>query len=237
MKYLSRDNLEEIADKIVCAYKKLPQLSGQKIYRIDPIILCEQLLKLKIEYWHLSLDRSILGLTSFCEIGVEVFERDNSGAFYFLDGKTLLIESDLKARGSKGRHNFTIAHEAGHQICKMLYPNEYGAKPQNKLHFYKPSTSSKKSSAADWEEWQANTLASAILLPAQLIGQAMYIFGFGDKIHSLNRVFSPDIYERFSGMADFLGCSRSALAIRMKKLGLLEQEYLENPYGILDVEV
>ena len=37
-------------------------------------------------------------------------------------------------------------------------------------------------------------------------------------------------------MAEFLGVSKQAMAIRLKRLGLLKKEYLQNPYALADVE-
>jgi len=37
-------------------------------------------------------------------------------------------------------------------------------------------------------------------------------------------------------MARFLGVSKQALAIRLKRLGLMKKDYLQNPYTLADVE-
>jgi hypothetical protein len=37
-------------------------------------------------------------------------------------------------------------------------------------------------------------------------------------------------------MASFLGVSKTALAIRMKQLGLLENNHLDDPYCIVDID-
>ena len=37
-------------------------------------------------------------------------------------------------------------------------------------------------------------------------------------------------------MAEFLGVSKQAMAIRMKRLDLLKKDYLQNPYALADVE-
>ena len=87
----------------------------------------------------------------------------------------------------------------------------------------------------DWEEWQANTLAAAILLPKQIIERGMFLFGLGNRIECLNKIYYPAVFERYAALADFLGCSKKALAIRMKQLGLLEEEYLDNPFDLLTV--
>ena len=53
--------------------------------------MLEKVLGLTVEYMHLSYDGDILGLTSFGELGVQVFENDDEESFYFLDGKTVLV--------------------------------------------------------------------------------------------------------------------------------------------------
>lgn len=237
MKRLSRYDIEMIGERVLNTYRKLPEIQAQPLYRIDPEILVEKVLKLKLDYCHLSLDGSVLGLTSYKEIGVEIFDMADEECYYFLDGKTVLVEQELKRDITKqGRCNFTTAHEAAHQIFKMLFPKEYGiAAERQPLHFYKAYSETRKP-ITDWEEWQANTLAAAILLPQDLIGHAMYMFGLPERIKVLNRIYVPKVYEQFANMANFLGVSKTALAIRMKQLGLLEKEYLQNPHDFVNVE-
>lgn len=235
MKDLSRVDIKVIAEKIIKAYRELPEVKNKKIYRIEPELLLTKLLGLKIEYQHLSLDGSILGMTAFQEIGVEVFDEVDTDTYFFLDGKTVLVEKNLKQDTvQKGRFNFTMMHEGSHQIFKMLYPNNYGVKNAEQVHFYKINSERNKP-ISDWEEWQANTLASAILLPKDMILQGMFLFELGEKVKCLNKIYHPAVYEKFLALADFLGCSRTALAIRMKRLGLLEQEYLDNPHDYLAI--
>ena len=60
-------------------------------------------------------------------------------------------------------------------------------------------------------------------------------FGLSPKMHRLNRVFSPVEYEQFSKMAEYLNVSKTALAIRMTSLDLLEENHLGRPYDIASV--
>lgn len=103
-------------------------------------------------------------------MGVQVFEDDDNEAFFFLDGKTVLVEKDLNFDSKlKGRKNFTLMHEGSHQIFKMLFPNDYGVTQKSAgVHYYK-ANSERNKPISDWEEWQANTLGAAILLPENLI--------------------------------------------------------------------
>lgn len=165
MKHLSRFDIEAIAVKYVQAYMALPDVRNTQIYRIDPELLLEKVLGLNVEYQHLSYDGSILGMTSFTEMGVQVFEEDDNEAFFFLDGKTVLVEKDLNFDSKlKGRKNFTLMHEGSHQIFKMLFPNDYGVTQKSAgVHYYK-ANSERNKPISDWEEWQANTLGAAINL-------------------------------------------------------------------------
>ena len=88
---------------------------------------------------------------------------------------------------------------------------------------------------SEYKIWQANTLAAAILLPKCLIEKGMFLFGLGKKIECLNKIYYPAEYERYSALADFLGNSKKALAIRMKQLGLPDQKYLENPFDYMTI--
>lgn len=237
MKRLSRKEIEAIGTRVVDAYKKLPELQGKEIYRIEPELLIKSLLGLNIEYHHLSLNGRILGLTTpGNDVTVQIFDNNDEEEYFAFDGKTLLVERDLKEDISqKGRFNFCCVHEASHQIFAMLYPKEYGCQPNSdNLHYYM-SRSERRKPIDDWVEWQANVLTSSILLPEDLVGQAMQFFSLGDKIQVLNKVYYPRIYDRFCDMASFLGVSKTALAIRLKQLGRLEKDYLENPYALTDV--
>lgn len=146
MKHLSRFDIEAIADKYVQAYMALPDVRNTQIYRIDPELLLEKVLGLNVEYQHLSYDGSILGMTSFTEMGVQVFEDDDNEAFFFLDGKTVLVEKDLNFDSKlKGRKNFTLMHEGSHQIFKMLFPNDYGVTQKSAgVHYYKANSERNK---------------------------------------------------------------------------------------------
>ena len=195
----------------------LPDVRNTQIYRIDPELLLEKVLGLNVEYQHLSYDGSILGMTSFTEMGV-------------------LVEKDLNFDSKlKGRKNFTLMHEGSHQIFKMLFPHDYGVTQKSAGVHYCKANSERNKPISDWEEWQANTLGAAILLPENLIKQGMYLFSLGEKIECLNKIYYPSVYKRFDALADFLGCSKKALAIRMKQLGLLKKEYLDNPFDLVTV--
>lgn len=238
MKRLSRNDIEAIGDRVIRAYMKLPEIKGQAVYRIVPEVLAENLLGLKIDYQHLSFDGRILGLTSFESIGIKLPGDDGSDEVYYLDGKTILIERDLIEDVEQiGRRNFTIAHETSHQVLKMLFPSDYGTRPHEKPVHFCMANSVRNKPISDWEEWQSNALGSVLLLPKPIVEQAMDLFGVQGKIRILNRLFAREDHDRFVRMTELLGCSKTALAIRMKQLGYLGEDYLDDPYRLVNVEV
>lgn len=237
MKHLSRNDIEAISKRVIRAYRNLPEARDVPYLKVDPELLATKVLGLSIDYAHLSLDGKTLGLTTFEEMGVEVYDRTDAPFMYILDGKTILVESTLKDDITlRGRCNFSIMHESGHQILKMLYPKEYGVSSSGTrpIHFYKANSETKKP-ISDWEEWQANTLAAAILLPVEAVEQGLYFFGLTEGIDYLNKLYRPKEYEKFCYLADYLGASKKALAIRLKYLGYLKHDQLENPYEMIEV--
>ena len=229
-RYLSNSDLESIAGRVFQAYTKLPevQAAGQLLY-VEPELLLDSLLGLDVEYRHLSPDRMTLGITAYEEVGVEIFEEKED--LFFFDGKTVLIETDLLADSQTGRRNFTIVHEGCHHILKLLYPKDYacGANARRVIRYREAG------GCRTWEERQVDRLTSAILMPRDLVEQAMSLTGQNGRIDMLNAVWRSREYERFCEMSYLLGVSKQALSIRMMKLGLLGEEHLKHPNEILDV--
>ena len=196
---------------------------------MDPTLLLEALLGLSIEYHTLSRTGIILGMTAFSDIGVSVLD-DNLDMFFF-DGKNVLIESDLLAEDHLGRKNFTIVHEGCHHILKMLFPKDYKEEIAARYIYRYRETQAYKSR----EEWQVDVLSSFLLMPKDLVIQAMDIVGLEDKIEQLNPKRRKLEYEAFCEMCSILGVSKQALSIRMKNLGLLGEDQQRNPFGIMDI--
>ena len=89
----------------------------------------------------------------------------------------------------------------------------------------------------DWDEWQADNLASALLLPSEIVLGAIQKFNLECGIDILNKIYRPKEYELFCKMTQFLGVSKQAMSIRLKRLGLLKKDYLQNPYALADIEM
>ena len=228
MPYMTKSKMEEIAKRVLNAYWLLPDAEAETATRVVPELLAQEIVGLSIEYWHLSPDMSILGQTT-CQPGyIEVADGRGDLRSVFMTGSKILIEQNLLNDPAQfGRHNFTVMHETCHQIFKILFPQAY---LQNMVHFCR-STSEK----GDWEEWRTNYLASAILMPKHLILKNMEAVGLGQRLPRLNRIFDSENYDRFCDVAERLGVSKTALSIRMEKLGLLEKNYLNDPFALVKI--
>ncbi len=225
--YLTLHEIEAIADRVYRAYSALPEAGNDgMLVRVDPEVLLKSLLGLSIEYRHLSGDGSVLGVTAYDEVGVEICDEEE---LYFFDGKTVLIETDLLAKDQKGRHNFTVVHEGCHHILNLLFGRHPGA---GKVLLYRDTSASRTR-----EEWQVDRLTSAVLMPRELVERAMYLTGQDGRIDTLNPVWRKPEYDRFCNMCGILGVSKQALSIRMQRLGLLGEVQLRNPNRILTVEM
>lgn len=230
-KYISKSDIKSIGSRIVSEYLNIINADIYNLESIDPSRVLTEYLGLDVEYRHLSRTGSILGLTSFEEIGVEVLDNDTEDMF-FLDGKTVLIEKELTTDyKQRGRCNFTIMHEGCHQILKMLYPDYYGTDvKERRILYYRESDKFQCR-----EEWQANALASEILMPEELVIRNMERVGLSRNLDIINSVWRKREYGKFVCVADKLGVSKKALAIRMKQLGIVNEEYLANPYAITNI--
>lgn len=232
-RYLSLRELEMIADKVTQKYFQLFQATPGLLFPIDPVLLAEEIVHLNVRFLPLCSDGSVLGLTAFDDIDLCFPMSDGSYTLQSIRKSDVVIDTGLQENGVPGRCNFTIAHETGHQILFQLFPADYGNACNRKSHImYR-----RKKESHNWVEWQADSIASFLMMPRILISESMYRFGLGEKVEMLNRVFRPAEYQRFCDMATYLGVSKQALSIRLKQLGYLDKDrdYLANPYELLRI--
>lgn len=233
--YLSNLEIESIARDVFDAYRELPEITDpHRMLRVDPLLLCRGVLFLKFRFERLSDDGSLLGLTAYEPCFTRVYDDAGSPMLFALDGSTLLIDKELNTRrASRGRRNFTVMHEAAHLLLNRLYPGRYNA-GGSRMPAYRGAPSSPDHSP---EEYQADRLAAAMLMPETLVRRNMFLAGLPPVIDILDRVVRPDAYRRFLEVAAMMECSASALALRMQRLGLVEVNDCGAPLRCLDAEV
>ena len=224
MPCLSREQLEQIADGVIHQYKAALVPEKHLCYNVDPTELAS-LLGCTVDYQYLTKDGSVLGKTASGKMWITVYDSDKTEILYELDDRTILIEKRLLfSPRNVGRKNFTIAHELAHQIINRSFPEQYGVECRVFCDYRRSVKPRKK--VVDWHEWQADALAASLLLPKDAVTDAMFMFGLGEKLKVLSRKYSQYKYECFCNMADYLQVSRTALAYRMERLGLLERNLL-----------
>ena len=233
MEYLSRNDLERIANRVLREYWMLPE-AQTTFQRVQPEVFVTCLLGLRIDYRHLSPDRNTQGTTSYGDLEVGVYDRADE-EYYLLDGNTILIEEDLLVPEMAGRRHFSIAHEGCHHVLNRTFPGSYSG-GENVSRALNYCTKPARNGPPDWEEWQANNMASMILMPRGLLFRDMRLCGINGPIPILNRLGRVEDFKKFSRLAEMLGVSQQALAIRMKQYGLIGKDYLQNPYEILNIE-
>ena len=223
MVHLSRSDIEKIAEPIIQKYKQFYVPERHLCYNVDPLELAA-LLGYSVVYANITKNGSILGQTSSCPIWTTILDDSMNEIFFFLDGKTILIEKRLLQPNLIGRKNFTIAHELAHLILNQHFSESSESTNQILCDYRRSEQPTKK--ITDWYEWQADALSAALLLPLEVVQDYMFLFGLGKKMKVLSRKYSRNKYDSFCIMAESLQVSKTALAYRMEQFGLLERNLL-----------
>ena len=93
---------------------------------INPEQFANSVLGLNLKMLPLCSDGHILGLTVFQRCSFTATLEDGTKLVEVFMPRDIVIDSALAADSCTGCRNFTIAHEAAHQILADLFPNDYG---------------------------------------------------------------------------------------------------------------
>ena len=237
MRYMSRYDLAQVAQRVLHEYWRLPE-AQEHPWNVDPALLADRVLDLKVRYRHLSEDGEIMGLTSYREMEVFLPDEEVCGSCV-LDGRTILIERDLLTQASgPGRRNFTIGHECAHHVLFRLFPTSYGdgLSARRALPCRKHRLRA-RGGAYDWEEWQMDVLSSEILMPEDLIRRNLALAGCSQGFDILNPIWRRQDYCAFAGICKTMGVSKQALSYRLELLGLLGKNQMRCPNAMIDIEM
>ena len=211
----TKRQLEDLAHSLVEKYYEVQRKRGfKKVERIEPNIMLKDVLGLDIQYHTLSLDDSVIGYTIGSHIEMEVFDT-GSPVSVPLDGNTVFIESKLR-RMNKGRENYTIMHEGAHQIFFKLFPDYYNCG----VRVLRCNNKGEITVEDSAEEYQADYLASALLMPREIVIAGLERYYRSKQYGSKKHYVSWD-KESFKKLADYLGVSKQALRIRICELGII----------------
>lgn len=233
MVILSHRDLNELADSILHDfYRGAPLQLGS--VNIDQ--LASDYLGLKVCYEKLSEDGSILGLTSYAECYLELSSKRDSPIR--LEPDTILLDKSFSERAPsslEGRRRFTLAHECAHQIL-YRYESSLIQKTVRQAYSLRRSYSLRElKSREDWNEWQADALGAALLMPKNLTELIFFRCSAAEPLVQYRTGFSPTDRAVIKNMKNILGVSQTALIIRLKQLGLLQEKSADDYIDPLDV--
>lgn len=179
--YYSKQLLEDKALKIIIDYDST-LLDSPVPIPIEEII--ETKYNLDIDYKNLSIDGSILGLTTFETGKLLVFDEEKLEPYYINVGSgTIIIDSRLvEDTRQYGRYRFTCGHEFAHwELHRDQFFNSSKVKTVEVASVkclnrdIENSLSNPKKTEKDWLEWQADYLSAAILMPSPTL-RDLFIF-------------------------------------------------------------
>ena len=187
-------------------------------------------LGLDVSFTRLSSDGSLCGVTAYSDTEY-IVETDGITKTIPLKRNQVLLDSSFiepgQVRKLCGKRRFTLAHECAHQIlfqmesdeCKLACRKQYAERRAYSLRDLK--------TREDWNEWQANALGAAILMPQAEIEFAAYRFCPNRKLICYENFFTYNDRLAITLICDALKVSKSALVIRLRQLGFLE----DRPYS------
>lgn len=235
MYILSRNDIEDIATAILEEYS--PD-NLQYITPLDTVDFLENYLGLTLKKRYIGTMKSgILGLVVMNDI-VEIPSYDEDFKQVVLEETygTVLISPTLFENKNVNRKRYTEVHEAAHYILHKKYydglqknsnsnRNRYIACRKVELH--------KKSlkNDSDWMEWQADTLAAALLMPKRMFTvfakAVLYKYGiFNGYIMIDDPTRKGQAPEIIKEVAEKFCVSYRAAQIRMLHLGLIRDPYV-----------
>ena len=233
---LSHMQIEEIAAAVTKDFNEFffgkNSDIGRTTARATPIDqFAKDYLGLSVSFAHLSSDGSLCGLTAYTDTEYTIEEQGVKRTIPLKANQVLLDLSFIQpgqVHALCGKRRFTLAHECAHQILfgmesdndKRTHKSKYAPRAAYSLRDLK--------TREDWNEWQANVLGAAILMPQKEIDLAMWYFAAGRTLINYEGRFSYKDRFSLSLLCQQLGVSKAAAVIRLRQLGYIEDRpYLE----------
>lgn len=222
---LSRQDIDGLADQIIRDFQQGP---ATPFPSTDIDRLAEQYLGLRVFYDTLSTDGSLLGVTAYDAVDVQV-QRESQTETYHLDRDTVLLEKKFLSRRGRPaewerlsrQRAFTLAHECSHQIIFRLENEAVKNSLRNRYSERRRYDCRDLKAKEDWNEWQANTLGAALLMPRMYIDQYFAWRRRGQPLVSYQGKYPCTDWSILGALASWFGVSRTTVKIRLKDLGYL----------------
>ena len=221
---LSKTDIDNIGENFVRDF--CPE-ALQKPMAIDIDSFAQNYRDLQQDFQYLSHNGIYLGMMVFNDTsGIPVYNPAIKGLkFISARARTIIIYIALLEEGQEGRYRFTMGHEVAHDILH----SEYYAYNQDQMSFVgmegipavqcrldmaKPDCGRTFVTDKDWMEWQANSLSSAILMPASMVKKLT-------EAHCEAPPALRDAY-RVTDVCNTFNVSMLAAEVRLRGLGILD---------------
>ncbi len=231
MYILSRENIEKIATDTLKEFSP-HNLDYPSVLDTDAFLEDYLGLLLKERFLGLPGQESILGLTVMCE-SAEIPTIDSRCRPIVIEENcgTVMISTALNSVNNRGRKRYTKIHEGAHWILhndyyrkleEVSHPAQGGYVACRSVECYAP----KQQRGKNWLEWQADTLAAAILMPRavfygyskELLRHAGAPRGYLTEGSYHDKLIFQEVVEELTSS---FGVSARAAQIRMIHLGLI----------------
>ena len=170
---LSQHQLEEIAASTTKDFNRF--FFGDEADKPDRSVLptpidqfAKNYLGLRVSFARLSPDGSICGVTAYADTEYKITELGITRTLALKRNQVILDESFILSGNVQrlcAKRRFTLAHECAHQILFQLESEEVKASCEMRYSARTAYTPRELKTREDWNEWQANVLGAAILLP------------------------------------------------------------------------
>ena len=145
---------------------------------------------------------------------------------------TIVLDKYLLKPDEDNHRRFVLGHEAGHILASRINP----ASPACFHHFTDRERMNYSvedlKERYNMNEWQANTISAALLMPRYIVLNTLKQFNGGRRLPVYgDNIFHPREKAILGKMASALKVSHTALVIRLRDLGLLNRhdvsEYIQ----------
>ncbi len=219
--YMSRIEIEELGEGLIDVYIKEYNIGSIQSVDIEHFIT--QFLSLKIEYVAFAERESgKIGFLADGETPLLIFQQERIVSYVF-PKDTIVIDKFLLNAKEQGRRRFTLAHEAAHHILGKMRSAPLTGRFRNEYDNQQSYSKEELIQMFNANEWQADSMAAALLMPNCVVENALAKFNKSNliKIYGDNTLSIRD-KNLIKRMAQFIGVSYTALVIRLRDTNMFE---------------
>ena len=226
---LSHMQIEEIASAVTKDFNEFffgkdADIGRTTVWATPIDQFAKDYLGLSVSFAHLSSDGSLCGLTAYADTEYTIEEQGVKRTIPLKANQVLLDLSFIQpgqVHALCGKRRFTLAHECAHQILFGMESDEVKRALEKRYAPRIAYSLRNLKTREDWNEWQANVLGAAILMPQREIDNAMRQFASGRVLKNYEGRFSYIDRLSLTLLCQSLGVSKSAAIIRLRQLGYI----------------